>query len=47
MEVTKDIISSWLDNWKKIDVVFELYLALGHDLTHIQGKMLYLWEGHH
>lgn len=30
MEVTEDIISSWLNNWKKTNVVFELYLALDH-----------------
>jgi hypothetical protein len=47
MEVSEDIISSSLNNWKKTNVVFELYLALDHDLTHIQGNMLYVWESYH
>jgi len=45
--VTEETKASWSAHWRDINDTFDDYLSDDPDLSFLQGKMLFVWEGNH
>ena len=47
LDVTNNIYCSWNDLWKEASARFDSLIAFDQDLSHMVGKMFFVWEGNH
>jgi hypothetical protein len=45
--VSEDIRASWSSYWQEANDEFDSMLQNDSDLSHLVGKMFYVWEGNH
>ena len=47
LQVSDDIRASWNSYWKEANDEFDSMLEKDSDLSHLVGKMFFVWEGNH
>lgn len=47
LHVSEDIKESWSPLWREANNEFDAMLQKDPDLSHLVGKMFYVWEGNH